>query len=167
MKHWYVAHTHSKGEEIALKNLLTQGFVVFLPRYHRIRRHARKTDVVVAPLFPRYLFVELDLETDRWLSVESTRGIAYLVRQNGCPAALPQGIIESLHEQSNISDIVPLSSLEIFRPGTEVQILDGAFMGHKASYEKMADQDRVALLLNMLGRKVRIELPLNAIMAVA
>lgn len=167
MKRWYVAHTLPKGEALAMQHLARQNFEAFLPRYHRVRKHARKTDVIVAPLFPRYLFVKLDLENDPWLSIESTRGIAYIVRQCGRPASLPSGIVENLQQQADVKEIVPLSSLEIFKPGAKVEILDGAFLGHTASYEKMADKERVQLLLNMLGREVRIEIPINAVMAVA
>lgn len=163
MKRWYVAHTKLKAEEIALLNLSMQGFKAFLPRYHRIRRHARKTDVVIAPLFPRYLFVELDIEQDRFLSVDSTRGVAYLLRQNGCPAPLPSGVVESLLMQADVKEVVPLSSLELFELGMKLRILDGAFAGYQGIYERMTDNERVQLLLEMLGRDIRINIPLHAV----
>ena len=34
---------------------------VFLPRFLKSRRHARKFETILAPLFPRYLFIVLDL----------------------------------------------------------------------------------------------------------
>ena len=54
---------------------------------------------VRAPLFPRYLFVILDLERDRWLSVRSTVGVSRLFTQDGRPVPVPVGIVESLIEQ--------------------------------------------------------------------
>ena len=58
---WYVVHTHPRAEAKALLNLDRQGFSCYLPRYLKRRRHARRLETVAAPLFPRYLFVALDL----------------------------------------------------------------------------------------------------------
>jgi transcriptional antiterminator RfaH len=54
-EHWYVVHTQVQGEDRADLNLRRQGFVTYLPRYLRARRHARRTETVARPLFPRYL----------------------------------------------------------------------------------------------------------------
>src|SRR3546814_2118173 len=55
MTRWYVAQTQAQGEERARLNLERQGFRTYLPRYRRERRHARRRDVVKAPLFPGYI----------------------------------------------------------------------------------------------------------------
>jgi len=164
---WYVVHTLPRGEEIALQNLQAQGFDSFLPRYHKTRRHARKMDVVVAPLFPRYLFVSLNLEVDRWSVVNSTRGVAYILRQHETPIAVRSGVIEELKKRSTVQEIVPLSSLELFKPGVKLEILEGAFAGYTGVFEKMADGERVQLLLNFLGNKAKMTMPVYSVAEVA
>ncbi len=167
MKRWYVIHTLPRGEEKALQHLQQQGYEAFLPRFHKTRRHARKVEVIIAPLFPRYMFVSLDMETDRWLSISATRGVAYIVRQNGCPMPVPVGVIEELIERADIKETVPLSSLELFTAGATLEILEGAFAGHTGTFEKMSDSERVQLLLNVLGREVKIAVSLHSVAAVA
>jgi transcriptional antiterminator RfaH len=77
---WYVAHTHVHAEAKAAINLARQGYSVFLPRYCKRRRHARRIEMIVsAPLFPRYLFVLIDLASQRWRAIESTFGVHHLV----------------------------------------------------------------------------------------
>lgn len=66
---WYVVQTQPNGEARAEAHLRRQGFRTYLPRYLRSRRHARKTQMVPRPLFPRYLFVGLDLARDRWRTI--------------------------------------------------------------------------------------------------
>ena len=78
-KRWYVAHTKPGQERMAEGHLERQGFHVYLPLREKKRRIGRRTDIIKAPLFPRYLFVELDLSVDRWRSVNGTFGVAYLV----------------------------------------------------------------------------------------
>ncbi len=71
---WYVVQTQVNGEAKAAQNLLRQGYEIYLPRYLKRRRHARKVDFVAKPLFPRYMFVTIDMATQRWRSIQSTFG---------------------------------------------------------------------------------------------
>lgn len=167
VKRWYVIHTLPKSEEKALQHLQQQGYEAFLPRFHKTRRHARKVEVVIAPLFPRYMFVNLDLETDRWLPICGTRGVAYIVRQKGAPVPVPGGVIEELMDRADVTEMVPLSSLELFNAGATLEILEGAFVGQTGTFEKMSDSERVQLLLNVLGREVKIAVSLHSVAAVA
>ena len=66
MKHWHVVNTRARKEQDALINLCRQGFEAYLPKYRKRRSHARRVEWVPSPLFPRYLFVCLDLEIDQW-----------------------------------------------------------------------------------------------------
>ncbi len=67
-------------------NLIRQGFEIYLPRYLKRRRHARKVDVVAAPLFPRYVFINIDMATQRWRPIQSTFGVSHLVMNGDEPA---------------------------------------------------------------------------------
>ena len=69
MRLWYVVHTQPQGEARAKANLERQGYEVYLPRCRKWRRHARRADIVAAPLFPRYLFLRLDISCERWRPV--------------------------------------------------------------------------------------------------
>src|ERR1700755_204170 len=93
---WYVVQTQANGEFRAAENLRRQGFEVYLPRYLKRRRHARRVETVAAPLFPSYLFVAIDMATQRWLSIQSTVGVARLVCDGDRPAAVPPHVIETL-----------------------------------------------------------------------
>ena len=81
MKRWYVVYTHANSESKARDHLLRQGFVAILPTYKRWRRHARRQEVVERPLFPRYLFVALDMLEQRWRPILSTVGVCDVVRR--------------------------------------------------------------------------------------
>ena len=85
---WYVVHTHARGEQIACENLERQGFTTIMPRYRKRRRHARKTDWVKAPLFPRYLFVAIDMAKARWRAIASTVGVSHLICEGDRPLAV-------------------------------------------------------------------------------
>jgi transcriptional antiterminator RfaH len=161
---WYVIHTQPKKENIAVLNLLNQGFTAFLPKCHAVRHHARKKTVVMMPLFPRYLFIKPSLAQPRWSSINSTRGVSYILRQhNQEPVPMPVGVVESLMAAQVSDQVVPLSSLALFKPGEKLQVLNGAFSGNVAIYEKMTTEDRVQILLDILGRDIRVSVSIHEV----
>lgn len=164
---WYVVHTQPQKEDLAVMHLRNQSYDVFLPKCHQVRHHARKKTVVLRPLFPRYLFISLNLVVQPWLSIESSRGVSYLLRRrNGEPIPMPEGVVERMKEaQSAQQEVVPLSSLALFRQGERLEIVEGSFVGNTAIYEKMTEGERVQLLLNILGREVRIALSVHQVMS--
>jgi transcriptional antiterminator RfaH len=165
MKQWFVAHTQPSKEMLAQKNLVDQGFNVYLPRYKKIRRHARKVEEILSPLFPRYLFVEMDLEVDRWRSVNGTRGISYLLMQEERPISVSTVVIGDLKGQEIDEGIVPLHSMVSFIKGDKVRVLEGIFEGQVVTFEGLDDKQRVRLLLSFLGREMNVSLPLSAVEA--
>lgn len=165
MINWFVAHTQPLKEPIAQQHLLEQGFEVYLPRFKKIRKHARKVEEVLLPLFPRYIFVGMDMEVARWRSVNGTRGISYLLTNNDYPAAMPNYVIQNLKSQETSDSIVPVSTLLTFTKGDKVRILDGVFKDQIATVENLDANQRIRLLLSFMGREARFALPDYAVEA--
>ena len=163
MNRWYVAQTHRRDEEKAAWHLRRQEFSVYLPRYLTRRRHARRVDWVKAPLFPRYLFIEMDSEHTQWRCINSTFGVSRLVCNGDRPAPVPEGIVEDIMARSDNRGLVRLDRMRPFSQGQKVQIMFGALTERVGMFECLTDEDRVVLLLDMLGRQVRIKLPLETI----
>jgi transcriptional antiterminator RfaH len=167
MMRWYVAHTQPQGEAKACWNLGNQGFVVYLPRYLKRRRHARRTDWVLAPLFPRYIFIGMNLAVARWRAIRSTVGIAGLICQCDQPMPVPFGIVETIQARGNEKGVVTLLTEPAFGKGERVHITEGTLRGLNGLFESVTDEERVVILLDLLGREVRVRVPLAAVRAVA
>jgi transcriptional antiterminator RfaH len=157
---WYVVHTQPRGEATALRHLKRQGFTAFLPEYRRRRRHARRVDWVRAPLFPRYMFVAMDMASARWRAIASTIGVSHLVCNGDEPAPVPEGVVEDIRARVGADGLVKLAPRNPFRPGDAVRVLVGALADQIGFFQCATDEDRVVLLLDMLGRRVSIKLPL-------
>ena len=114
-KRWYVVLTQINGEARAEANLIRQGFAVYVPRYRSKRRHARKTETVFRPLFPRYIFVGLDLSRDLWRSVKSTYGVYGLVTAGDKPSEVPSEIIDGIRAREGADGFVELSDPAFFK----------------------------------------------------
>jgi transcriptional antiterminator RfaH len=153
---WYVAQTQVHAELKASQHLQRQGFGVYLPRYLKQRRHARRVERVAAPVFSRYVFVSIDLASQRWYSIQSTIGISRLLQQGERPVAVPDAIIAGLKSREDADGYVQLEQRPRFAPGDKVRISDGAFCDCLGLYDSINGNDRSAILLDLLGRKVRV-----------
>lgn len=162
---WYVVQAQANAENKAIAHLGRQGFATYLPRYLKRRRHARRIDIVAAPLFPRYLFVEIDMGVQRWRSIYSTVGVSRLVSNGDFPAPVPDEVISSLKRRESTSGFVQLDHRPKFKAGDKVRILEGAFYDCLGIYDGMSDRERVEILLDLLGRKVRVLMNAEAIAA--
>lgn len=161
---WYVAQTHPRSEAKAAEHLKRQGFGVYLPHFQKKRRHARRVDTVNAPLFPRYLFVAIDVAAQRWLSIQSTVGVMRLICNGDVPAVVQSGIIDALRQREDEHGFIKLEQRP-FRLGEELRVLDGAFTGTLGLFEGMSDNERVTILLDLLGRKVRVSMDVESVVA--
>jgi transcriptional antiterminator RfaH len=167
MQRWYVVHTQPSAEPKATWHLRNQGYEVYLPRYLKKTRHARRTMLTPRALFPSYLFVTMDLDVTRWRAIRSTVGVAGIVCAGDRPAPVPVGVVEQIRRLEDENGMVRPPKPGDFVKGQKVEIADGAFEGLTGLVEGMSDQERVVLLLELLGREVRIRLPVEIVRAVA
>lgn len=152
---WYVVHSRPGKEAWTLANLERQGFRAFLPQIRRMVRHARQVREVRRPLFPRYLFVALDLGQDRWRAVRGTLGVSSLLMEGERPRAAPLGLVEAMIAATDAGGAQ--GNAQPILPGQVVRFLHGPFADRLARVVEMEDDERVRLLLEVLGceREIR------------
>src|SRR5262249_39078897 len=153
---WFLVHTQPHCERKAEMNLAAQGFRAHLPQIQKTIRHARQLRTVRAPLFPRYMFLILDLGRDRWLSVRSTIGVSSLFTCEDRPVPVPEGVVEALIERTDEANLTLFNSGLV--PGQSVRILSGPFVDFVGTLERLDDAGRVQVLLDMMGSAVRVAL---------
>ncbi len=157
MIQWYAVHTRPKAEDKARLNLENQGFEVYLPKFLKRRRHARRTDWVAAPLFPRYLFVGMDIARARWRAINSTFGVIHLVGDGARPLAVPGPVVAEIRAREDDGGLIRFDARP-FRKGDRVRILDGAFADLEGLFDGADEKNRIFVLLSLLGRQVRVKL---------
>ena len=163
---WYAVHTHPQSEPLAMRNLIRQGFDVYLPQYWKQWKHARRIEKRATALFPRYLFVRMDTSNVRWRAVNSTNGVASLVCNGDAPAPINDEIIQEIRAREDEKGMIHVDQIR-FKKGDPVQVNSGALLNAVGIFEALSDKDRVMLLLDLLGRKIRVVLPVDAVTAPA
>lgn len=163
MQAWYVVYTQINAEAKAVAHLNRQGFETYLPLYPKKRRHARRTETVMRPLFPRYLFTWLDPESQQWRPILSTIGVSTLLRQGERPAPVPAGFVDELAAREKAGLFEPLTPASRFRPNDSVRITTGPFSDLIGRFYQMADAERVYVLLDMMGREIKTRVSAEAL----
>lgn len=153
---WYVVETHPCAEAKAEAHLRRQGFQTYLPRYRKQRRHARRCEEVLAPLFPRYLFVAMDTARQRWRAVQSTLGVTRLVSFGASPAAMRDSVITEIRSRETEEGLIRVAPPAGFVRGETVRVANGLLESQLGLFEGITDNERVAVLLDILGRKTRV-----------
>ncbi len=119
----------------------------------------------LAPLFPRYLFIVLHLQRDRWRSVNGTHGVATLVMQREGPVPVIRGAVETLLASSASSGVVLFCSA--MRPGQRVQFVAGPFAEQLGTLEQLGNAGRVRVLVEMMSGRIPVELERSDVIPVA
>jgi transcription elongation factor/antiterminator RfaH len=158
---WFLVHTLPHNERRAQLHLGAQGFRTHFPTIQKTIRHARQLRTVRAPLFPRYIFLILDLGRDRWLSVQSTVGVSSLFSCEDRPVPVPEGIVETLIENSDEANLALFTSG--LATGQSVRILSGPFASFVGKLERLDAAGRIRVLLDMMGTAVPVALHRSAI----
>lgn len=159
---WYLVYCKPRQESTAQRHLTRQGYTTYLPLMRERRRRLARRVAVVAPMFPRYLFIRLNRETDNWAPIRSTIGVVSVVRFGQAAAAVPDDLIALFRQREDAEGIQQLPAEE-FRQGTKVRITDGGFAGYEGIFLAHSGRDRVTVLLEVLGRHTRARVDAGSI----
>jgi transcription antitermination factor NusG len=151
---WFVAQTLYHREKLASLHLTAQNFRIFLPQFSKTVRHARKLREAIVPVFPGYIFIALDIERDRWRSINGTIGVAHVLCAEGCPIPVPMGVVEAFICCLDDAGLVRFDSdLSL---GQSVSVVAGPFARTKGVLERLDGNGRVRVLLEIMGGAVSV-----------
>jgi transcriptional antiterminator RfaH len=159
---WYVIQSKPHKENQLCAYLQSQALEVYYPVLHVKPANPRSSKI--RPLFPRYLFVrtnldEIGLSTLRWMPYAIG-----IVEFDGYAAPVPDAIMYELRRRVEALEAAGGPTFDGLKPGDRVRITEGALAGYEALFDmRLSGGERVQVLLEMLGRQVRLQLDANAI----
>lgn len=156
---WNVARTNPQRERRAMLALEERGFRVYLPMLTRFVRHARrKPEDADRPLFVGYLFVGLRPEEQSVYTVETTDGIAEVLRNATKPVVVSADTIAAiaLSEITGQFDGTKPQPGPRFRPGDPVRVTGALGSDLAARIMRVRAEDRIWVVLEESGFKVEV-----------
>jgi transcriptional antiterminator RfaH len=155
---WHLIHTKPRQERTACEHLERQGYRTYLP----LIRQPNQTQTSVVALFPRYLFILLTDGLDDWTPIRSTRGVSSLVQVGMNPAKISDQVIETIRQRADADGLHRLPPKN-FSKGDRVRLVSGPFTDYEAIFSEQRAENRTIILLNLIGKQNRIEVPSDSI----
>ena len=155
---WYaLQHKPSQGDR-ALQHLQSQGVVCFYPKITVEHIRAGKRTRKLEPLFPGYLFVNLERTDAVWAKLRSTRGVLRVVGFANKPAPIDDVVIR--HIKDSVDSVAKQGGI---KPGQIVQLTDGPFEGINAVFEAYEGEARAIVLINFMQTQQRVKVPVASV----
>lgn len=155
---WYAANIKRNAFAQVERSLKLRGINVFAPKLERrILRYGKRRQLV-SLLFPGYVFVQGCEPVNLWGAIRATEGRARLVlNHKRHPTPVPSDFMAMLLSRygSDGRGVVK----DEFEAGTPVSVLSGPFAGLITRIEEVDDQQRIWILLELLGGERRVEMP--------
>jgi transcription antitermination factor NusG len=152
---WYVVQTQRYRERLAREKLCERGTPTYLPMLLQWPRPA--VGSAVQPMFPSYLFVHAALPHD-YYRVSRSEGVRGFVTFGSEPAPMDAAAVEFLRGRERPDGLIHVGEGVASR-GT-VRITKGPFSGLTAVVQRhLPARERVLVLLRILQRETRVELP--------
>ena len=160
-KEWFILQFKPNAHHQAAKNLNRQGFEIFLPLHDTTSRKLSRFVNTSKPLFPGYMFIRFDRAESEWHKINNTYGVSRLITFNSSLKSIPTTFIDSLMKRYDPSGkLIPIVEM---KKGDKVEILKGPFANFIATVEKYESEQRIWILMDLMGRKAKLQTPLNAL----
>ena len=159
---WFCVRSQPKHEHIAAAHLRQlAGVTVFLPRIRFKRATVRGAAWTTEALFPGYLFARFAWQTDL-RAVQHARGVGGIVHFGERWPTVAAETIADLRATFGEEELHTVS--DTLAPGDVVRVAEGSLRGLLAVVTQVqSGRDRVAVLMEFLGRQTMVELSLNAV----
>ena len=160
-KEWFILQFKSNSHHLAAKNLNRQGFETFLPLHEATSRRLSRFINTSKPLFPGYMFIRFDKAESEWHKINNTFGVSHLITFNSILKSIPTNFIDHLMKRYDLSGkLLPIQKL---KKGDQVTVLKGPFANFIATVEKYEADQRIWILMDLMGRKTKIITPSDAL----
>lgn len=154
-KNWYLLSSKPHKDAQAEEQLLNQGYEIYRPLAQRLRKRRGKMVKVTESLFPRYMFIELDMLEDNWAPIRSTYGVSQIIRFGNEPTPVPGELITTL-KQNEESLGEKAIDLDRFHAGDQVILTDGPFKGLNGAFLSYDGEQRAMVLLEIMNSQTKL-----------
>ncbi len=155
---WYVIHTCCHHEFRVEERLRRLGVEVFLPHILEVRRWRDRKKTLHIPLFPGYLFIHNDLETNfQYYHILQLPGLVRILGEKGRPKPVPREVIDSI--KLAVSSDRPYYPCPNLLKGKWVRVVEGPLAGVVGIIREHKEKKRKMVIeVELFRRSMAVEL---------
>jgi transcriptional antiterminator RfaH len=152
---WFVCHTKPRCEKKFAQLLALEHFAHSLPLVQSIRRYPGQVKRFTKPLFPGYVFAQIEVERK-----------ARIYQQELIVRAIPVDDVSTFLRQLEDVKAIVASGLEaslhpLLKKGAHVRIVNGALKGVEGMIEDPHHPKGVVISMDVLQQGVLVRIPLE------
>lgn len=153
-RNWLAAYTRAKHETAVARQLEAKEISFLLPTYVQASQWSDRVKRVLAPLFPSYVFVNVNDEER--VRVMQTAGVVNFVSMAGRPSSLREEEVAMLQECAGRSrEFEPHPFLHV---GQRVRVKHGPFAGWEGVLSCKKNSARLVISFEQIMRSVAVDL---------
>jgi transcription elongation factor/antiterminator RfaH len=153
---WFVVQTKPGNEERVKTNLLNQEIESFLPMVKTYQYRAGKMLERIRPLFPSYLFANMDLDA-HFYRVKWTRGVNKILGGRSGPIPVAHKVVETIKRRIGEDNLIELQN--DLKDGDAIQVTSGPLKDLIGIFRtEMSSKGRVKVLLSLIGVDVPVQI---------
>ena len=153
---WYVIRVQPRAEYVAADELSRDGYEIFFPYAKSGTPRFGRAD---EPLFPGYLFIKCNPDSDGWPVFRAPHRVAGWVRFDGIAPHVPDGVITQLARQMESLDGAD-GLWRNYAPGEKVRVVCGPIEGLAQVIEgAKSPGSKVKVLMDFIGGIVQLQVP--------
>jgi transcription antitermination factor NusG len=157
---WYALQVKSRYENIVEKHLCARGFSPFLPRYKCRRRWSDRFKEITLPLFPGYLFCQLDVSNRR--PIITTPGVTSIVGTGNVPVPIDEAEITAI--QAAVGSGLRSEPWQFLRIGQRVIVNSGPLCGLEGILLEFGRRSHLVLSITLLQRSIAVHVDSDSVM---
>lgn len=155
---WYaLQHKPAQGDR-AVQHLQNQDIACFYPKIEVEKIKAGKRTRKLEPLFPGYVFVNLEQTDPMWAKLRSTRGVLRIVSFANRPAPIDDEVIA--HIKSSMDKVAEQGGI---KSGQAIELDDGPFKGISAIFQAYDGEERAIVLISFMQKQQQVKVPVSVI----
>ena len=151
---WYAVYTRSRFEQVVQRQLDLKEINSFLPLYSRISQWKDRKREVYLPLFPGYLFVQID--ASKRLVVRKTVGVVNIVGNADGPLEVSEQQIVAI--RTFIEKGLRCDPHPYLKVGKKVRVSEGPLAGLEGLLVRKKNRSLFVISVEMIQRSVSVEL---------
>ncbi|MGX3097688.1 transcription termination/antitermination protein NusG [Helicobacter sp. 23-1046] len=165
---WYAIQTYSGSEQSvkrAIENLIKENRIQ--ERFEEIvvpteGVYDEKKKVTQRSLYPGYVFIKVDLDTQLWHLIQSLPRVGRFIGEQNKPTPLSEADINKILEKIK-NPAAPKPKI-FFENGEVVRIVDGPFANFTATVEEYdIEQRKLKLNVSIFNRNTLVEIPYSQV----
>lgn len=156
---WFTVNTKPRNEDLACKSIELRGFEVYSPKIDKSRRRGGNRYNIKEPLFPGYIFIKSDHESDFVFKIQWSPGVKKVLCVGLTPLIVPDDAINLIKWRIGEEGINAPRLDRSFLTGSKVIVRFGPFQGLIGIIDRnIPGRERVRLFLDFMNRNTPVEM---------